>query len=225
MWYKTLGGEKMSFCNNLKPDKTPGPITGNPLNGLCEKACIQVKKVFDACLKQVSLENLLITITDTVPVNPKKPLTFVSATSTTSKGIISNLIITPLKDRLNCSRVQATVTIPIEVLYVDANGIEGKGKTSIAINQDVVLYVPDNSVIPVDIDATVNVVAPHGTYVSDLQFSITACVTIVIKVEAEVELLIPTYGYCYIPPCQEYTQEVCTGVFDLPLFPNTLVQR
>lgn len=26
--YKRFGGVKMSFCNTLKPDRTPGPISG-----------------------------------------------------------------------------------------------------------------------------------------------------------------------------------------------------
>ncbi|MEG1613642.1 MAG: hypothetical protein RR357_05695 [Clostridia bacterium] len=215
----------MSFCNNLKPDKTPGPICGNPVTGLCERACLQVKKVFDACLKQTRLENYNITATNLVPSNPKQPLTFVSATSTTSKGVISNVIITPIRDESKCSRVQADITIPVEVLYVDDNNVEGKGQAEIVVHQDVVMYVPENSVIPVSLEATVNAVAPQGTYDEGLTFTITACVTVVLKVEAEVELLVPTYGYCYIPPCQEFTQEVCTGVFDMPLFPSTLSRR
>ena len=40
----------MSFCNSNNADRCPGNISGNPLNGLCEKVCIQVKKVFDACI-------------------------------------------------------------------------------------------------------------------------------------------------------------------------------
>ncbi len=83
---------------------------------------------------------------------------------------------------------------------------------------------PDNSVIPVEIAATVNAVSPQGAWTEGLGFSITCCVTVVLKAEAEVELLVPSYGYCYIPPCQAYTQEVCTGVFDLPLFPTTFTR-
>lgn len=51
----------MSFCNTLKPDRTPGPISGNPLHNLCERACIQVRKVFDACINQTSLEDYGVT--------------------------------------------------------------------------------------------------------------------------------------------------------------------
>ena len=45
----------MSFSNNVRPDRMPGPIVGNAANGLCEKVCIEVKKVFDACIKQETL--------------------------------------------------------------------------------------------------------------------------------------------------------------------------
>ena len=114
----------MSFCNTLKPDRTPGPISGNPLHNLCERACIQVRKVFDACINQTSLEDYGVTITNPTPANYTTPLTFVSAASTSSAGTISNLIVTPLSgDNPHNSRVQATITIPVEVIYVDANNV------------------------------------------------------------------------------------------------------
>lgn len=216
----------MSFCNNLKPDRTPGPITGNPLHNLCERVCIQVNRVFDACIKQTALENYSINVTNPTPANPALPLTFVSAASTTASGIISGLTVTPISgEGCRCSRVQCTVTIPIEVIYVDANNVEGSGTASIVIDEDVVMCIPDNALIPVEINATVNAVSPEGVYTSGTSFTITACVTVILKVEAEVDLLVPAYGYCYIPPCQEYAQEACTGVFDLPLFPTTLTSR
>ena len=34
----------MSFFSNFSQDRCPCQISGNPLNGLCEKVCIQVKK-------------------------------------------------------------------------------------------------------------------------------------------------------------------------------------
>ena len=223
--YKRFGGVKMSFCNTLKPDRTPGPISGNPLHNLCERACIQVRKVFDACINQTSLEDYGVTITNPTPANYTTPLTFVSAASTSSAGTISNLIVTPLSgDNPHNSRVQATITIPVEVIYVDANNVEGKGTAEIVVNEDVIMCFPDNSVIPVEIAATVNAVSPQGAWTEGLGFAITSCVTVVLKAEAEVELLVPSYGYCYIPPCQAYTQEVCTGVFDLPLFPTTFTR-
>ncbi len=42
----------MSFFTNNSGDRAPGRINGNPINGLCEKVCVQAQKVFDACINQ-----------------------------------------------------------------------------------------------------------------------------------------------------------------------------
>ena len=36
----------MSFFTSNRSDFCPGPIVGNPLNGLCERVCIETKKVY-----------------------------------------------------------------------------------------------------------------------------------------------------------------------------------
>ena len=83
----------MSFYSNFHSDKCPGAITGNPLNGLVEKVCIQAEKIFDAGIKQTQLENYALTLTDISIANPTYPLTFVSAKTTTQVGTISNLLV------------------------------------------------------------------------------------------------------------------------------------
>ena len=212
----------MSFCNCSTSDKVPGNIVGNPLYGLCEKALIQVNRVFDACMTQQSNEQVTLPLTaQSGSISANKPLTLISAVSSSSKGVLSGVTVTPLQDRQGCSRVQATVTIPIEVIYADSTGATYKATSSYAQSLDVVLNVPDNSVIPVELDSTVTFVALNGTYQDTDTFVVTACSTIILKVVAEVELLIPTYGYPQIPSCQPYSQEVCAGVFDLPLFPSS----
>ena len=50
----------MSFFSNFQSDRSPGQINGNPLNGLCEKVCIQANKVFDACIKQTQEEGIVL---------------------------------------------------------------------------------------------------------------------------------------------------------------------
>lgn len=210
----------MSFSNNIRPDRMPGPINGNPVQGLCEKVCIQATKVFDACIRQETLTNTVVPLISTVPTNVTTPFTFISATSTTSKGIIKNLIITPLTDSEHCSRVQLDVDIPLSVLFTDANRVNATGTATLTIPRDIILHIPEASVIPYRIEAVVNAVSTVGTYVSDATFNCTVCVTVIIKVVTDVELLVPSYGYCFIPPCQEFQNEVCDGFFDLPLFPQ-----
>lgn len=210
----------MSFCNNNStPDRCPGNINDNPMNGLCEKVCIQTVKIFDACMLQTSID-ATVALTSLAPANPTLPLTFTSGSSTSQTGTITALTITPIADRQGLSRVTATISIPVQIAYTDADGKAGTGIGSISLNQDVVMCVPTGSVITPNIAATVNVASPRGVYVSDNTFSITCCVTVILSVQAPVNLLIPSYGYCKIPPCTEFSQDACQGVFDLPIFPT-----
>ena len=211
----------MSFFSNYQSDRSPGQISGNALNGLCEKVCVQAKKVFDACIKQTQEEGIALALTDPTPAEPTYPLTFVSAKSTTTKATITSLQVDRLTDRPNFARVQVTMTVPMEVLYTDANGVEGRATSSTTLTSDAILFVPEPSSIPYYVEASVSIVAPEGTFVSAAEgFTVSCCVTVILKVVMEVELLVPSYGYATIPPCQEYTQEVCSGFFELPLFPN-----
>ena len=210
----------MSFFSNFQSDKCPGSITGNPLNGLTEKVCIQAEKIFDACIRQTQVENYTLTLTDLTPENPTYPLTFVSARSTNSTATVTNLNIERQADR-QCARVQATVSVPVEVLYTDANGVDGSATATVSLPVDVLLYVPAPSIMPFTVSAVMSVVAPDATFVSATEgFSADLCVTIILRVSMMVELLVPAYGYCAIPPAQEYSQEVCAGFFELPLYPQ-----
>ncbi len=210
----------MSFYSNFQSDKCPGAITGSPLNGLAEKVCIQAEKIFDACIKQTQMESYALTLTDLSPENPTYPLTFVSARSLSAEATVSNLNIERQADR-PCARVQATVTIPVEVLYTDAAGVEGSATGSVSMPVDVLLYVPAPSIMPFTVRAVASVAAPEGTFDTATNgFTVRLCSTVIIKISMPVEILVPSYGYCVIPPAQEYSQEVCAGFFELPLYPQ-----
>lgn len=210
----------MSFYSNFQSDKCPGSITGNPLNGLTEKVCIQAQKIFDACIKQTQIENYALTLTDLDPATVTYPLTFISARSLTSEATVTDLNIERQADR-PCARVQATVSIPVQVLYTDDTGADGSATATVSIPVDVLLYVPAPSIIPFNLIAVASVVAPEATYNPETQgFTANLCVTIILKIAMPVEILVPSYGYCAIPPAQEYSQEVCAGFFELPLYPQ-----
>lgn len=211
----------MSFFSNFNTDRCPCQISGNPLNGLCEKVCVEVNKVFDACMKQSQEDGIVLDLTDNVPANPTYPLTFISAKSTATEGNLTAVQVDRLADRPNFARVQVTVEVPVEVLYTDANGVEGKAQSTVSFSQDVILFVPEPSVIPYSVKAVVSLISTEGVYTGENQFTVSCCVTLILKIIMPVELLVPSYGYCAIPPCQDYSQEVCAGFFELPLFPNT----
>ncbi len=209
----------MSFFLNFQSDKCPGIITNNPANGLNEKICIQADKVFDACIKQTQLEGYIISLTGFTPADPVFPLTFISARSTSSTGTVSQLNVE--RAEKGCSRVQCVITIPMEVVYTDANGVEGFATSSIVINSDVLLFVPAPSIMPYEVTATVSAVAPQGVFnAASTTFTASICTTVILRVTMPVDILIPSYGYCAIPPAQEYSQEVCSGFFELPLYPQ-----
>ena len=210
----------MSFYSNFQSDKCPCQITGNPINGLSEKVCIQAEKIFDAGIKQTQIENYALTLTDLDPATVTYPLTFVSARSLNPEATVSNLTIERQADH-SCARVQATVSLPVEVLYTDANGVDGTATANVSIPVDVLLFVPAPSIIPFTVRAVASIVVPDATFNPETSgFTANLCVTLILKISMPVELLVPTYGYCAIPPLQEYSQEVCAGFFELPLYPQ-----
>lgn len=216
----------MSFYTDSRPGIFPGS-TNNPLNGLCERIAVQVTKVFDACMYQSQLENYRLTITDFSPASPAFPLTYISAYSTNAPAQVSNLVITRFDDRPNFARVQADVNIPVVVTYTDSNGVSGTGNALVTISQDVIMYVPQPSIVPINVIAFANVSSTIGSSASDDGvFNVTLCVTLILKVVADVDVIIPSYGYTAIPPCTPFTgDEICPGMFEMPLFPTAVAPQ
>lgn len=204
------------------------PVNNLEGNNCSEKICIQGKKVFDACMKQVTLQQITVSVSDVNPPNPVTPLRFVSCKSTTTSGIVENLVVERLTERPKYGRVQADVVVPVEVTYLDANNEEGSGAGTVTVPVDVVMFLPEPSIIPYRIEASVSAVSPEGQFsqtqvidgVTYYIFIINCCVTVILKVTMDVELIVPSYGYAVIPPCQDYTEEVCSGYFELPLYPG-----
>ncbi|MDE7301527.1 MAG: hypothetical protein K2N47_05090, partial [Clostridia bacterium] len=148
------------------------------------------------------------------------PITFISARSTGAGAVLSSSSIERLADKNGCARVQATVQIPVEVAYTDANGVEGVAEGTVTFSEDVLLYVPAPSIMPFRVVAEASCVAAEGTIAEGGTVTLDMCVTVILKVAIDVELLIPSYGYCAIPPAQDYSKEVCAGFFELPLYPQ-----
>lgn len=213
----------MSFyINNNNPNR-PGPIVGNPLNGLCEKALIETKKVFDACIFQTTETGIVLTTANYSPANPTLPLTYISTEADPDNpATISDVVITRLTDRPNFANVTGTVTIPLIVTYRDATGVLGTATSSLTYPVNAVLFVPQPSLHPVSIEVTAQFRSQIGSYTGENTFTVTGCLQIILKVVATVLLLIPTYGYPEIPPAQVGEANACPGIFDTPIFPTSI---
>jgi hypothetical protein len=163
-------------------------------------------------MTQFTQENAVLTINSSVPI-----VKFVSGRST-GDGVISNVIITPQPCNI-CSRVQYTVQIPIEIDGYDASDDLVTGLTTITIERDILLKVPTEAMIPSTVQITTQIKCIRGSFNGDV-LTTTYCATIITKILAEVELLVQSYGYPALPNCQEYTEEICSGVFTLPIYPR-----
>ena len=199
----------------------PGTITGDATTGLCERACVQVKRVYDSCMQQKQLDGVMLDLSEIKPDDCTfvSPLTFVSCHSVPGASSLSDLRIERFQDHPNFARVRGIVHIPIDVLFRDCEGREGVGRTMIDVPRDIILYVPDESIIPYTAEAVASAICVMGSYMGDFRFCATICVTVIVKIVAEVELLIPSYGFCSIPPCEEFASGVCDDFFALPVFP------
>ena len=147
--------------------------------------------------------------------------TFESCRSSTIKGNISNLSIERMCDRPQFARVKCSVDVPIDILFTDQRCQEWMGQSTVTVTKDVLLCVPEESIIPFTLESLVSAICVSGSYIGDCTFQITICVSVVLKVLAEVDIMVPTYGFCEIPPCEEFAESVCDEFFSLPLFPQS----
>ncbi len=235
----------MSFYSykNGNPRCCPGPLEGNQLDGLNEKICVQVQRVYDSCLQQEQIDKVDVVITsyaqvvnnccvapacccgvddkEVVPPTsaPVPPITFESCRSTSSDVDITNLTVERLCDRPCYARVKGKIQIPLDILFTDSRCVEYIGKGVITVDKDVLLSIPDESIVPYSLEGMASAVCVSGVYVAQNTFRLRVCVSIILKVLAKVEILIPSYGFCPIPPCEEFAENVCDEFFSLPLFP------
>lgn len=193
-----------------------GPICGNPLNGLCERVCIEVKKVFDGCMSRFADLSFSAELTNFTP-GTVAPFTFISARST-GTSTINNLTLTPVDNRRN--RAEMDISFPVTVYYTDANGVAGTATTTITLHRDILLTLPADSVVPYTIEAITNLVSTIGSFTSPTTVTFQCCILQIVKVTVIVDILVPTYGYCEYPDCTEYAGEVCENLFNTPLFPT-----
>ena len=196
--------------------KAAGRIYGNPLCGLCESVCIEVKKIFDGCITRIGNIPYTIQLSNFTP-GTVQPYTYVTSRNS-GASVVSDLVVIPVRERR--SRLRFTVTTPITVYYTDSLGASGSATGNLVINRDIVLSVPEASVLPYFVEAATSVTGNVGAFNSDgTSVTVTPCIVQIVRVAANVEILVPSYGYCEYPEVEEFAEEDCEGVFGLPVFP------
>lgn len=211
----------MSFFINNRNNQKPACINSQQLKNICEKALIQVPRVFDACVHRIDGEVFNIALSNFSPATPTLPLTYISTVNDNTLPVtITSLTVERGDGGGNFATVTATMNIPLIVTYTDANGVTGTATSSITITRTATLCVPQNSLTPIDITATAVFQSTIGSFPTDTTASITACVQIIFRVVGIVDLLVPTFGYPVLPLCQPQGDATCNAVFNTPIYPN-----
>lgn len=210
----------MSFFNAHGDGIYPGVINGNALSGLRHRVAVCVERVLDSCMRQETFENTKLLLSGFSPRNPSPPFKFISAQSMQRDAQVADLTITRLHERPEFARIRCTVTIPMRITFEDSKGVQCTAKSYIKVPEDVIMYVPRSSIFPFEVKAVASVNCPSGRLYGDNAFTVTACSTVIVKITADTDLLIPTYGLCTAPPAVCFEKRECDEFFDLPLYPS-----
>lgn len=190
--------------------KCSGKIDGNALAGLDERFCIEVPRVFDGCVSKYNNVAFAFSV-DAIPTDAVAPFTFVNACSN-GDATMRDLRTIPLGN--GCSRVASDVRIPLIVNFKDSLGKCYSGTASIVIFRDMMLKIPYNSLSPYQIKVAVNFISSIGSFISSDTVSIQACYIIVMKVIVMTDILVPSYGFCVYPECNNLSGDECNQMFE-----------
>lgn len=175
---------------------------GNFTDGLCCRAVVEVKRVFDGCA--FTDENITLTVTtdDIIPPGSE----FVAARVVSAELV--DYVVLPGSD--GCCRVSGEVVTKFAVTYRDGNNMLVTVAAVYKEHREVLLRLPvGGSLVPYVIEVSSVMAVSSGAVIGPNAFSLFGCLLQIIKVTAIVDMLIPTYGYCKYPPC---TGSVCPGL-------------
>ena len=193
--------------------KAAGKIKGNPLCGLCERVCIQTKKIMDGCIARFSNVDFIVNIP---PITATQPYTFVEMRASGISSV-TNLTVTPLSGTK--ARLNFTATVPVTVYFTDALGNDDSVNSTVSVNRDIVLSVPQDELVPYSIEVSTNLISRLGSFSGDnTSVAVSACVVQIVRVVRPVEILVPSYGACEYPVCEDYRDE-CEALLENPSFP------
>ena len=195
--------------------KAVGRISGNPLNGLCERMCINVDCVIDACRSRRDGQNVTATLSDFTG-GTVAPFTYVDAHDT---GDSSFTVDSVESTEGNCRSVSGTLNVPMIVQYRDANGTCGCARCTMELTRQLMLRVPESETADYRFDGRGIVVCTSGAFLSNDVISLTFCIVETYKTLVNADILVPTYGFAVYPDCTECNG--CNRLLNLPIFPET----
>lgn len=192
--------------------KAAGRIVGNPLCGLCERMCIEVQQVYDACIRRENNLNTTLLFTDYTAGEPVAIERIVSVEPVTVSDITVSAGNT-------CSQIGVTVDVPLVMTYRNAAGELGSAQSVLRYRRNVSLRIPRDIAVPFNI-RVVSVVASEIATYSPSGVSFTYCIMDIVKVIITADILVPTYGYAVYPECTS-CGGLCPGITEGSIYPET----
>lgn len=187
-----------------------------------EKVIVSVKKVCDAGIRQTTREGLALNLSG-FTAGTVFPIKFVMIQNSSPSGNLLNLIVDRIAERPRAARIRADLVIPLSVTYTDAAGNTGFAVASLTQSHDVILNVPEPSIIPYAFEAIVSAVSQRGSISggpTDAVAIVDMCLTTVLKIVIDADIAVHSYGYAQFPQLQDFVEDACSGYFDLPLYPR-----
>jgi hypothetical protein len=185
----------------------------------CRNITITVDRVLDSGNKKISLEHAELVCYD-IPHMARCPYKFVSAHSIQSEAIITDLAVDRIEDCEKDARVRCKATVPLQVIFYDADGCKHTCKSQTTVALDVILCIPEPSMFPFEIKAYTTCNCPNGHFVCDNVVECTQCISVIIKVITQADVIVPCYGYSNAPCVKDYDRKECERFFSLPTFPR-----
>jgi hypothetical protein len=176
---------------------------------------INVRRIYDSARKLFRLDHAEITI-ETPPPTAVPPFTFISAVSTECEAVVSNLIVNRLpagECQAHPIRVRCTITIPLEVFFRDANGVEFTSDSQISVPEDIVLHAPPPGGCPFEVIATAACNCPSGDFETNTAIDCTACINVITKIAADTDIAIQPLAYPLSPLAHDYSEIICQEFF------------
>ena len=193
-----------------------GKINGNPLCGLNERVCAELKIITDGCRSVYDNEPTQVLLTS-LPQSYVSPLTFVSL-SGNGAATVSNLTVT--NTATERSKISYTCVLPVNVYLVDASGNTFTERGEITFYKDVLLSVPQNDT-PYSVEVACVARSSVGRFLSQNVLNVSLCAVLVTRITQKRTVVLPIYGDCVYPDCREFLQE-CGGESRNPSFENFL---
>ncbi|GAB6087939.1 hypothetical protein [Alkaliphilus crotonatoxidans] len=179
--------------------------------------CVIVDKVYFSCQQRECFDEVFVSI-------PEGKFQFVEIIFNPGTIVPNTLVITPIPNRPNFSRVRFRVSITFLLKIRDCETgkvitVEGELPE---ILKDVILFVPearDEFTFQIVIETASQVLSEPVQ--DNCFFSFAVGTFIIIKVVGKVQLLIPAFGFCPEPPeCEEFQPDDICVIFETAPFPE-----